>query len=68
MKENKNPSETGMVVLSSDAIKRTMQPRLKTMLSLNVINDNGNPQSSAKKQMWLVGVGAAIALMVTFFI
>lgn len=68
MKENKHsPHEEGMVVVSSEEIRRTMQPRLRTMLTLHVINDNIGPKSSAMKQIWLVGAAAAMALMVTIY-
>jgi hypothetical protein len=52
-------------VVSSGHVRVTMQPTLRKMMAMTVINDNGNAQVSARKQIWFVGVGLLVALVVT---
>jgi len=53
------------VVVSSEIVRSTMQPRLRTLMAMKVINDNSNAKTDAAKQMWFVGVGLAVAGVVT---
>jgi hypothetical protein len=64
---NDNPGIIPQMVVSSELMRSTMQPSLKTIMAMRVINDNQDLQNVGKKQLGFITFFVVTSLALAYF-